>query len=235
MSFAKVQSLSIASFVDSATKAFTASAVGNLLVVGCGTASTAAGGVPAISDTQGNTWTPILLTPKTLTGVGQMQGWWAQAKNTTASTITVSASNSGGFINILFDEFSGNLASGTVLDNSNSASSASGNPTVTVTPGADGYLLWAASNDGVTAVGAGFTKGGDDAQQDWSEYKVLGAGTSGVSQTANFTGSGGYLIIAATFKPAAGGGGGGTTQQTPQPAGYDGGINNGGRLNGGLA
>jgi len=45
----------------------------------------------------------------------------------------------------------------------------------------------------VSAILAGFTKGADDTQGDWTEWKIL-SGQAGTPQTVSFTGGPGYII-----------------------------------------
>ena len=129
-----------------------------------------------------------------------MAAFRAYSPNTSAATITMTwTTGSCTFMNDLVDEFSGEDLTNFV-DASNSATG-SGSPTASVTPVNNNDGVWGAANDSVTAVGSGYTKGADDTQQDWSEWKIL-SGSAGIAQTVNFTGSGTYTIFAATIKPA---------------------------------
>jgi hypothetical protein len=108
-------------------------------------------------------------------------------------------------MNDLIGEFSG--ADGTnFVDGSNSATG-SGTPTVTVTPTGNNDMIWGATSDSVTAVGniagSAATKGGDDTQGDWSEYRLISGG-AGSGQSVAFTGSGAYVIWAVAIKPPSG-------------------------------
>jgi hypothetical protein len=174
-------------------------AVGRLIVVTSGHDSVTA--TMTIADTAGNTW--LAACPRrSQSGGGSLQTWYAIANGTGSTTITVTDSASTGFRNILIEVFDGNSA--TPLDNHTETSAASGSPTTTIVPVANDCLLYAASNDSITAVGSGFTKGSDDGAQDWAEYKALTGGAGG-SQTANFTGSGAWILCVATFAPAGAG------------------------------
>lgn len=190
------------SFAGGATIAQSVSpgTVGRLIVVTSGHDSVTA--TMTIADTAGNTW--LQACPRrTQAGGGSLQVWYAIANGTGSTTITVTDSVSTGFRNILIDVFDGN-GSGTPLDNHTETSAGSGSPTTTITPVVNNCLLYAAANDSVTAVGSGFTVGSDDGASDWSEYKALTGGAGG-SQTANFTGSGAWILCVATFAPAGAG------------------------------
>ena len=186
---------------NSVSKAITPHAAGNLLLVASGDAN-GTGSTLSISDTAGNTWTPAVAQFR-LSGTGSMAAWYAYANGTSATTITITSSSSGNFVNILGDEFSG-TATSSPIDQTN-GHTGSGTPQVVAqTVTADNELVWGASNDSITAVGSGFTKGADDTAQDWSEYKILSGG-NGTSQQIKFTGSGSYLCLMVTVFPAGGG------------------------------
>jgi hypothetical protein len=130
----------------------------------------------------------------------------AISPNTTSVTFTATFTGGANFsaISLLGDEFTGNDTTGgtTTFDAHNEAQATSGNPTVNVTPANNNDALWGAAQDNTSAVGSGFTKGADDANGDWSEWKIL-AGGSGSAQTVNFTGSGGFIIQGISIKPAS--------------------------------
>lgn len=180
--------------------AVTPGAVGRLIVVGCGCETTTA--TLAIADTAGNTWN-VLNAKTTQAGSGAFQSWWAIANGTGATTITHTiAGATGVFRNILIDIFSGNATTSPV-SNQNTAGAASGAPSGTVTPNDPDCLVWGVANDSITAVGAGYAKGADDAVSDWSEYQELSGG-SGVATTVNFSGtSGAWIMHMGAFKPLA--------------------------------
>lgn len=156
-----------------------------------------------IADTALNTWN-VLQVKFTQTGSGSAYAWWALANGSGSTTITVLwSANPNFFLNQLVDVFSGNDTT-SPISATNKASGASGAPSGTVTPLDNDCLLWGASNDSITAVGSGFSKGADDTQQDWSEYKSL-TGGSGASQTVNFTGaSAAWMLAMAAIKPVSG-------------------------------
>jgi hypothetical protein len=146
-------------------------------------------------------WSFNVLVGKTTTTSTLSYAWWAFAPSTASATITVTFSSTTNFHSILVDEWTG---MDTVTPISGAAASATGSsvtPTVNVTPADNNTGLWGGSMDSITAVGAGFFKGADDTQQDWTEHQVI-AGGSGVAQTVSFTGSSTWLIFAAAIKPA---------------------------------
>jgi hypothetical protein len=161
------------------------------------------GGPPTISDTAGNTWNVCNPVNVDATHSQQSISWYALANGTASTTITVQSNTGSQFCSILLDEFT---AAATIsLDVAvNSADGATGTPTSpTLTPTASDCLIWAAAWDSITAVGniggSAATKGADDTQSDWSEYRILSGG-SGVGITAAFAGSGAYAVMAAAFK-----------------------------------
>lgn len=130
----------------------------------------------------------------------------AIAPNTSSVTFTATFIAGSGYaaISILGDEFSGNDTTGgtTTFESANSATATSGSPTVNVTPVSNNDGLWGACQDTTSAVLAGFTKGADDTQGDWTEWKIL-SGQAGTPQTVSFTGGPGYIIQAVAIKPAS--------------------------------
>jgi len=141
--------------------------------------------------------------------VGSNGNWIALFKayspNTSQATITQTWTTGSGscqsFMNDLVDEWSGVDATNFV-DAFNTGQSGSGSCSVNVTPNSNNAGLSGFCQDSVTAPGGGFTKGADDTQSDWSEYKVLSGG-GGVSQTVDFTGSGIWEEFAVAVKPTA--------------------------------
>lgn len=179
----------------------TAGAIGNLLVIGFEQA--VGSGTPTIADTQGNTWVPANPVFNDPTNASTLRSWYALAKNTVSTTITVTPSG-GTFNSMTLDEFTGTDTTSPLDQVAHSVAGASGTPTSpTFTPSQDNELVWSYCSDTITAVGliggSAATKGGDDTSSDWSEFRVLGAGTAGVGITAKFTGSGAYDLLVATF------------------------------------
>src|SRR6266446_5781192 len=135
--------------------------------------------------------------------------------NTTGGSATITASfTSISFGSIIGEEYSGQLTSGALDQNtfgsctvSCTSPSSSGNVTTT----ANGELVFGYhwDNVGGQAAGSGFTQRTSDAtgvDEDLTEDLVQGtAGTT--SATASYTGGGDWGIFVATFKPATGAGG----------------------------
>jgi hypothetical protein len=141
------------------------------------------------------------------TTAGIAGSFGAIAPGTSATTFTATF-GTGAICNSYYDyavdEFSGNDATGgaTTFDAHNQATG-SGSCSVNVTPANGSDAIWGACEDTTTAVGSGYTKGQDDAGGDWTEYKILSGG-NGVAQTVNFTGSGAYVALGVSIKPAGG-------------------------------
>lgn len=189
--------------------AFTAramGAIGNLVVVGIVMSDSSIS--PTIADTDGNTWTEANPYFADATNGSFMRSFFANAKSTNSTTITVTGAASPGFMAATLDEYTGNHTSAPLDQNNHSVVGATGTPTSgAITLGANDCVVWAFGSDTITAVGnidgSAATKGGDDTLGDWSESRIL-TGRSGVSVTAAFTGSGAYDVLIASFKPAAG-------------------------------
>jgi hypothetical protein len=193
-----------ASSVTTVTLTRTAGAINNLIIVSG--YSSLRGSALTISDTQGNTWNTANPDFDDATNGTRCQSWYALAKNTSSTTITVTRGAGSGFTGMTLDEFTGNHTTAPLDQVNHSTAGASGTPTSpSITPTANDELIWLLGVDSVTAVGnidgSAATKGGDDGAQDWSEFRVL-TGRSGVSMTGAFTGSGAYEVFIASFKPA---------------------------------
>lgn len=145
---------------------------------------------------------------------GATQGWAAMFKayspNTSAATFTMTwtvvGNSCNGFMNDLIDEFSGaDLTNFVDASVQNTAASGSGCPSATagngVTPTVNDDGIWFACNDNATVVSGGYTKGGDDNQNDWTEWKIL-TGGSGTEQFSSFTTSNGWTMNGVAIKPA---------------------------------
>jgi len=128
----------------------------------------------------------------------------AYAPDNTAVVVTGTWSQSCSTLGIFYDEFSGGDPTNFVDQATSITTGTTGSCTQTVTPGVNDSMLWSFCADSVTAVGSGFTKGQDDTQGDWTEYKLLSGG-SGAVQTVPFTGTSGYWLQATvTIKPDTG-------------------------------
>jgi hypothetical protein len=128
----------------------------------------------------------------------------AYAPSTATATITVTWNQpTTTRMNDLIDEFSG--VDGTTIAVGNNSATGTGTATVSVTPTANDTMIWNACNDTVTAVGTiggtTATKGADDTQSDWSQYRQLSSGSS-TAQSCTFTGSGNYIIGGVALNPA---------------------------------
>lgn len=181
----------------------TPGAVGNLLVVGFLVSIDTA--VPTISDTAGNTWLVCNPVNNDATNGGASLSWYAIANGTGSTTVTVQSNAAAQFCAMSLEEFTGTHATAPLDQAVNSADGASGTPiSPTITPSVDDCLVWASAYDNITAVGniggSAATKGADDLNADWTEFRVLSGG-AGVGITAAFTGSGAFNVMAATFKP----------------------------------
>ena len=165
----------------------------------------------------GTSETTVTLTATgwTITQVGSLIGSSAAgyaalfkgyAPSTSAATFTVTFSATcNDFMNDVLDEFSG-------VDQTNFVDSSlvaleTGSISINITPSVANAMVWAVANDSITAVGAiggtTATKGADDTQQDWTEYRLLSGG-SGVQISAAFTGTVPATMAVVSIKPVAG-------------------------------
>ena len=178
------------------TLSFTPAAVGNVLVAML--LSNQTGNNPSLTDSAGNTWTP-LTTKVTFTGNCSI-AYYTVCTNNSAMTITTSFSGgtAPSFRVIMVDEFDGVDQVNPI--NKTTQTSGSGNPTTTITPTTDATAIWAGSADSCTAVGSGYSKGADDTFGDWTEYRIL-TGNKNTSTTANFTGSGTWGLHVGALNP----------------------------------
>lgn len=195
----KMQSISTAlNGVTSRSVTIASNGPGSLLIMLAGVADPAAS--LSINDTAGQPWGEVSSLTSALDSVSLFY-----VISTTAAPVVVTATTSGGaqFMNILLDEFTG-VDIYEPFSDLGQTQSATGTPTLNMTPGVDRCMLWGACNDSITGVGSGFTKGCDDGSSDWSEWKLLGDKTAGVAQAVNFTngGASNYNLIAAALKPA---------------------------------
>src|SRR5215469_4107662 len=200
------QVVNSASGISSMTFTLQASNANDAILFGVGCNATAA--TPSAVNMSATGWTFTQLSGITGSAGAFMASFIAIAPNTTSITATVSWTVSGnscaGFQNVLADEFSGNDTTGgtTTADAHNQATGGSG-CSLSVTPANANDGVWFACNDTVTAVTGSYTQGANDADGDWTEFKILSGG-SGVAQSAGFTSSGAMVILGATIKPAGG-------------------------------
>lgn len=193
----------------------TAGAIGNLLVVFAATSDVSQ--PITISDTQGNTWNVCNADFNDATNTTRSASWYALAKNTASTTVTVKSAGAGSaFWTHSLDEWTNAAGSLTLGPVNKSAAGATGtNITGTaITMTADGALVVSFLVDNATAVGnldgSAATKGSDDTVNDWTEYRIL-VGRSGVSVTAAWTNTGAYEYFIAAFNPPT------TTGSAPSP------------------
>lgn len=194
---------SVANFAGSGATVTTAThaagTTNNFYIVMCSASGTA--NTLTVSNSGSNfTWTQIGTTQ-----LGQGENWGlfkAFASDTTTRTFTCAGSGGSGFAGIKLTEFNG-VDTTTPVGPTNGndfafANAASGALTVNIAPVASGLTIWAGADDSVTAVGAGYSAAGNDANGDRSEYKI---GASSGSQAANFTGSGAWVLAAVAINP----------------------------------
>lgn len=166
----------------------------SLICVGCWISSATA--TAAVTDSQGNTWTPIATTLATLStgAVARSQIFVATAGSSAACTVTLTSSASVAERTVGLIEVSG-LAGTTsgVVATSGSATNPSANITVS---DAASLIVGGGFNGGTATQGTGYTLIGS-ADGNPSEYKLAGAtGSVAVSFTAT---GGNYTISAAEF------------------------------------
>lgn len=201
------------------TQTWTPAAVGDLIIVsllfGDNTNSPA---VP--TDTAGNVYHQISNSPLTdgTAPVTSMGVFWAFANGSSLLTVTGSGNALQAFSSIFIDGFR-SVDSVPVDQVNKSATGLSGTTTSggSVTPLFANELIWGFGADSITAVGAGFTKGGDDANGDWTEFDIL-VGGAGTPISATFTGSGHYDAFTVSF--AASGSRGSAIRRAGRPFPY---------------
>jgi hypothetical protein len=195
---------STCSTVTTKTFSYTPTGTGNVILFGIGCAAPSTTNTISLAATS---WTITTISSGVGASGNRMAFFRAYALNTSATTFTLTSTvQCNNFINVLIDEFSGMDV--TTATSATNTTSGSGTPTASVTPTSNDNMIWLACDDSITAVGnidgSAATKGADDTQQDWGEYRLL-TGGSGVSKTAAFTGSGAYTCGIAAIQPPAGG------------------------------
>lgn len=128
----------------------------------------------------------------------------AIAPDTNPATVTVSwlNSNNCSFMDEIGDELTGNdPVLGNALD-IGMGSAGTGDCTMTlVTPHANDTIWAGCTSMAVTAVGAGYTKGADDGNGDWTEYAVRSDPAS-TAETPTFSSTGAvYVMTAIAVRP----------------------------------
>lgn len=181
---------------------YSAGATANIIIVTCGDSVS----IPTLANSpNADSWTSIV---DTTTGGAHVVTFWASPTTTTAQTITCSCSGASPFCSILVDEFSGQNA--TPIDVSQGFLGTTSCGATTNSMAANGEAVIVGISDAVTAVGtvngSAATKGGDDTQQDWSEWFIFGAGAgSGSKITGTYTGTAGGAFCNVVSIKAAGG------------------------------
>lgn len=161
--------------------------------------------IPSTATVTASGWTFTALGPVTGSSSSQlwMQTLGAIAPDTASAQVTVTlvGSNCNRGTSALADEFA-NVDPVMPFD-AHAETTGSGNVSGTITTAHAGDAVWGACYTGsmLTAVGAGFTKGADDANGDWSEYK-LASDPLGTVETVTFTnGAQPWALSMATIKP----------------------------------
>lgn len=142
-----------------------------LLFVGCQAAN-----APTTYDVSAPGWTFVTLVPSfgSTTNMYFGQVFIANAPNNAVATVSVQVVGTSCVDLVeLGDEFSvdqGPLGASSLLGENGSGATCQG----MVNTSSDGEAVWAACHaaQDITAVGAGYTKGADDANGDWSEFKL---------------------------------------------------------------
>lgn len=182
---------------------------GSLIVVWIGVSNVLAYTLTPVDDAgTGQVWTAFTGSPVSASASRGFAFWTI---TNTSKAFTVTATQVGGgagsvFMNMLLDEFTGVDVTSPHIASAMSTDPTGAVGTITsssVTPTVNRALIWSACNDNISAVGTGFTVGANDGASDWSEWRVLGDATSGVSTTATYTSTGGaYTMAVAAFAPA---------------------------------
>jgi hypothetical protein len=119
-------------------------------------------------------------------------------------SVTWSGSNCNSSKNHVGDEFGmADPRGGTMTFDAVAATEGTGDCMGTITTAHANDAVWAAcnSNQAVTAVGAGFTKGADDRAGDWSEYKLTTDPVGTVQSVRFANASVGYVLSMVTLAP----------------------------------
>lgn len=183
-----------------------AGSTSNLYTVMCGCADAAAT-LTVSNTTTAFTWTRIV--GPVHNTASSIDSSWAVPSTVASQTITCTKSGAGGFIDILLDEWSG-TATVSPIDVSSSTINTVTACSTTGTMSANSEALWCAANDSITNVGnlnaVAASKGADDLNQDWTEFRILSGTGAGTTVVGTWTGTAaGSDCLTAAIKPAAGG------------------------------
>ncbi|MEO6774992.1 MAG: hypothetical protein ABI467_18650 [Kofleriaceae bacterium] len=120
-------------------------------------------------------------------------------------TVHWTGSTCGSSVNDLGDEFAmTDPAGGMITFDSAVQTQGQGPCTGMITTGHASDVVWGAcdTSNGVSSVGAGFTKSADDGAGDWSEYKVT-IDPAGTVETPSFANANnGFVVSMVTLKPS---------------------------------
>jgi hypothetical protein len=177
-----------------------AQAVGNLLVAWAAWSNNSS--TCTVTDSQGNTWTP--LAPSLATGTAiRSQVFWAAASAATIDTVTMTLNAAALERDLVISEFSTSVGWPTTRsDSSNAATGTAANPSTTVTASAISDLLYGGviETAGTVAAGTGFTLAAGP-NGNGAEYKIgatVGSNTVPISNAS----SGNYALAVASFLEA---------------------------------
>lgn len=179
---------------------------GNLIIVVSSTAVLNASITGySISDTQGNVWHNFQphFVAIAQGGTNTSIAWWAIAKNSSSSVITVTCTGSAVFLDMIYDEFSGTDLLNPVNPWNTATGSAGGTFSVGVQPGYQNCALWGYAASSSFTIGAGYILGFDNSASggDGTEYAIL-PGSSGVAQSLTATGgTTTWAMIGAVINP----------------------------------
>ena len=159
----------------------------------------------------GWTFTPIsgLVGPSGISDF--MTTFGAIVPNTAPVTFSITLTGGNGTCSndaaILVDEFSGNDTTGGAttfdahnesMDNTVTTGVCTGAPVI---PANNNDAIWYACYDNVNAVSSGYTKGQDDLNGDWTEYKILSGGQGVVQNPSFVTTSNTFALGGVSIKP----------------------------------
>jgi hypothetical protein len=177
-----------------------AQAVGNLLVAWAAWSNNSS--TCTVTDSQGNTWTP--LAPSLATGTAiRSQVFWAAASAATIDTVTMTLNAAALERDLVISEFSSSVGWPTTRsDAANAATGTAANPSTTVTASAISDLLYGGviETAGTVAAGTGFTLAAGP-NGNGAEYKIgatVGSNTVPISNAS----SGNYALAVASFLEA---------------------------------
>lgn len=150
-------------------------------------------------------WTFTPISPMTLESPAQIAAgsFGAIVPNTApvTATVTWTGANCNRGKSMLADEF-GNVDPVAPFD-AHAEANGGGNCTTTITTGADNEAIWGGCYAGtsLTGPGMGYTMSASDGIGDFDEYRLT-TDPAGTMETVDFGNPNGFVIVAATIKPA---------------------------------